>query len=261
MSLSFVTCFKNEAWRLEEWVKFHNFLGVETFILFDDGSSDNTTEVLDRLSKQYKILSFKTDGKGTYSNSSNPNEYGKNGDLHLRLQRTYKKGLEIAKNIGINWAGVFDVDEYVVPINKSDCRRDFYRDYFVDKNYPRIYVHSFDMRGPFSAESKVTKSISSWSKQDKNYGIVNGISGWFKERGKSFVNLDKWNGTCTCAHNISWQECLNEGDNTRLSEDHKKRCLGFPNNIRINHYRNNPLLDSYTENFENAELISRLVDE
>lgn len=261
MNIFFISCFKNEGWRIKEWIEFHSFLGVKSFILFDDHSEDDTLEIVSELSGKYDITISKTDGAGKYINSSNPNEYGKNEDLHTRLQRTYARGLNMARSKGANWGGVFDVDEYVVPTKKENCRKDYLCDYFSDKICPRIYVHSFDMLGPFLKGCKVTNATRCWSKDEKAYGQVNGVAGWFKDRGKSFINLSQWNGNSSCAHNISYQPCINEGDDTNLSNEHRMRCVRFLDNIRINHYRNHPLLPKYSDSFYNARIINHLINE
>src|SRR6476619_5855102 len=45
--LSVVTVFKDEAPYLDEWLGFCVLQGVEQFLLYDNGSSDNSREVLE----------------------------------------------------------------------------------------------------------------------------------------------------------------------------------------------------------------------
>jgi hypothetical protein len=45
--LTICAMFKDEAENLEEWLQFHSLAGVNHFVLYDDGSSDNFGEVLE----------------------------------------------------------------------------------------------------------------------------------------------------------------------------------------------------------------------
>ncbi|WEX75772.1 glycosyltransferase family 92 protein [Sinorhizobium numidicum] len=47
--IAIVSCIKNEATYIEEWVRFHKAVGVRHFHLYDDASTDSTLEVLHRI--------------------------------------------------------------------------------------------------------------------------------------------------------------------------------------------------------------------
>lgn len=253
--ISFVTCARNCGWRIEEWVRYHARLGVEKFLIYDDSSADDTQAIIRGLAKEFDIRALETDKLGAYVSGNGPNYYGGNVSVVARLARSYKSGLEVAKSEGAKWAGVFDLDEFVVPVSERDCRAVFLKDYFVERitaNTPRIYVHSFDMRVPSTRVSDLTASCqTSWSKQTKNFAQ----NGLYRERGKSFINLSVWSGRCDCVHNIDGSPCINEGDDTRLSEEHRRKCLAFNDNIRINHYRSPPMINIFDSHFPNASLV------
>ena len=44
--LSVVAIAKNEAPYIKEWIEYHKLVGVERFYFYDNGSTDNTREVL-----------------------------------------------------------------------------------------------------------------------------------------------------------------------------------------------------------------------
>lgn len=253
--ISFVTCARNCGWRIEEWVRYHARLGVEKFLIYDDSSTDDTRSIVLGLAKEFNIRTLETDRRGAYVAGNGPNDYGGNASVIARLARSYKSGLEVAKSEGAGWVGVFDLDEFVVPVSEEDCRPDFLKKYFAERipaDAPRVYVHSFDMRTPSMPVSDLTTSCqTSWSKQTKNFAQ----NGLYRERGKSFINLNVWSGRCDCVHNIDGSPCVNEGDDTRLSEEHRKKCLAFNDNIRINHYRNPPMINIFDSHFSNASLI------
>lgn len=46
------TCIvKNEAHYLAEWIEYHRYIGIEHFFIFDNGSTDNTAEILGKYQK------------------------------------------------------------------------------------------------------------------------------------------------------------------------------------------------------------------
>ena len=45
--LSIAACVKDEGRYLREWIEYHLWAGVEHFYIYDNGSQDNTREVLD----------------------------------------------------------------------------------------------------------------------------------------------------------------------------------------------------------------------
>lgn len=47
--IAIVACVKNEASYIEEWVRFHRGVGVRHFCLYDDGSTDGTFDILQRV--------------------------------------------------------------------------------------------------------------------------------------------------------------------------------------------------------------------
>jgi hypothetical protein len=44
--IAIMACVKNEARYIEEWVRFHRAVGISHFLIYDDGSTDHTQQVL-----------------------------------------------------------------------------------------------------------------------------------------------------------------------------------------------------------------------
>jgi hypothetical protein len=45
--LAMAAIVKNEGRYLREWIEFHRLMGVEHFYIYDNGSTDNTPEILE----------------------------------------------------------------------------------------------------------------------------------------------------------------------------------------------------------------------
>lgn len=248
--LGFVTCVRNCSWRIPEWLAYHRKLGVSAFLVYNDRSTDDTSDIL--ATSGGDVYKMETDGAGGYSESNNPEVYGQRS-LVDRLARHYQKGISFLKERGCSWVGVFDVDEFVVPVATENCRAGFLPDYLSDKeDIPRIYIHSFDMKGPFSKGSAITKNNTlTWSRQTRTYAM----GGKYKERGKSMINTKIWTGRAPCVHNIDNSSCLNEGESEELSREHLSKCHSLQNNLRLNHYRDPPMIDIFSDEFTNASLV------
>jgi Glycosyltransferase family 92 len=262
-NIAFLTVCRNDAWRIEEYVRYHSALGVDHFVFYDDQSTDNTQEVLSRLSKDFCISVFKTDGRGRYS-QHDPNIYERNGDVQDRIVRHTKAGLEYLRDSvkDIEWCGVFELDEFLTPVDPLNCLKPYFKEYISDKaDLKRIYVHSFDMMGPFTPDSAVSKSSDKcWSQATKN----GELGGKFSTRGKSFINMRKWGGVCTFIHYIDHSPFLNEGEEVGENDGWMKgrapkslwsTMLGAQNNLRICHFRNASPIQTYDDFFPNTAFV------
>ena len=87
---------KNEGPYLKEWLDYHILVGVEKFYLYDNESTDNTTEVL----KPYI-------DKGIVDYTYWP---GKIQQMHTYKDSISKHAMET------RWMGIIDLDEFIVPV-------------------------------------------------------------------------------------------------------------------------------------------------
>jgi hypothetical protein len=95
-----VSIVKDEATYLEEWIAFHAALGVDHFVVYDNGSTDGTAGLLER---------YQTHG------------------LVTRLDWPLRGGQLAAYNHALrffggvaDWLAYFDVDEFLVPLLDDD---------------------------------------------------------------------------------------------------------------------------------------------
>ena len=62
--LAVVAIIKNEGNYIEEWVKYHLFVGVDTIFLYDNDSTDNTDEILKKYIDSGKVQMISWPGRG-----------------------------------------------------------------------------------------------------------------------------------------------------------------------------------------------------
>lgn len=94
LKIAICACIKDEGLDLAEWLDYHISIGVDVFYIYDNGSTDNTKEII---SKYNNINYF----------------YAPEPAIQLKA---YFHCLQIAQE---DWVGFIDLDEFVVPIEKS----------------------------------------------------------------------------------------------------------------------------------------------
>lgn len=97
--LSFVACVYNESRYIEEWIEYHRLVGVEKFYIFDNGSTDNTRELLQKYID-----------KGIVEYEFFPGK-GKQLDMYYAGLRKCKRDSK--------YVGFIDLDEFVVPTDSN----------------------------------------------------------------------------------------------------------------------------------------------
>lgn len=55
MAIVLATVAKNEATYIAEWMAFHFLRGVDTIVVFDNDSTDGTTEIVQRFGQKYDV--------------------------------------------------------------------------------------------------------------------------------------------------------------------------------------------------------------
>lgn len=123
--LSIVCIAKNEGPYLKEWIEYHKLIGVERFYFYDNGSSDNTKEILEPYTKNGIVVYKYIEGKG--------------------LQDKVYADAAFRYSSQTRWMAVIDLDEFIVPKEKDDLRE------FLGKyeNYPGLSINwvCFDSSG------------------------------------------------------------------------------------------------------------------
>lgn len=118
-SISICCIFKNEKKYLEEWIEYYRLIGVEHFYLFDNNSTDEPLELLQKYI-DVGIVTFE--------------KYTETGKAYQAKGYSYfynKYGKESS------WIGFLDVDEFVVP-KSTNFLIDFLKNY---EKYPAIAIY------------------------------------------------------------------------------------------------------------------------
>lgn len=101
--ITVVACIKNEAVHLAEWLDFHHRLGVDHFILYDNGSGDDFQSVC----KPYVASGLVT--IMPWANFS----------VFLNQQRAAYAHALMNFGASTTWMGFFDIDEFMFPVEAA----------------------------------------------------------------------------------------------------------------------------------------------
>jgi hypothetical protein len=183
-----ITQAKDQADRIKDWVLYHHSEGFDTFIYFDDYSSDNSIDILKSLREKYgiNIHIYHSDGIGSKKNREemkNSDSYGGDISINYRIIRSYNNGLEMVRKSNPNAiCALIDVDEFLIT-NNDEKVSDVIKRISNERNSDHILVHSFDVRDDFSlGEWYTTQEETSyrWDYESRDKGI-------YKSRVKSIT--------------------------------------------------------------------------
>ena len=93
---------KDETPFLEEWIAFHALMGVEAFVMYDNGSAIPVHETLGPLSRRYAITVVEAPGPARQI------------PCYDHCLKTFGKHFA--------WMGFIDMDEFVLPLRHPDLR-------------------------------------------------------------------------------------------------------------------------------------------
>ena len=96
MTIAAVTCVRDEADVIEEWIAHHLALGVERIHIFDNMSEDATRPKIEAIARQVPGV--------TVQSWSPPTEPQK---------AAYSLGLEMMRAEGVDWCAFLDADEFI----------------------------------------------------------------------------------------------------------------------------------------------------
>lgn len=115
-SLSVCAIIKDEGPYLEEWIEFHKLIGVDHFYIYDNDSTDNTCNILDRY---------------IHSNTVTYIFWPDKGQIDAYNDCLTKFGQES------NWIAFIDIDEFIFGTQKDDLR-EILKDY---QAYPALGIN------------------------------------------------------------------------------------------------------------------------
>ena len=99
VDLSVCAIIKNEAPYMEEWLDYHLSVGVKRFYIYDNGSTDNLTEILEPyISKGLVVYKY-------YPGAA-------------KQMSAYNDCIKVSKD-KTEWLAVIDADEFIMPIKKN----------------------------------------------------------------------------------------------------------------------------------------------
>ena len=94
--------FKDEAPYLLEWIAFHRMVGVDLFVLYDNGSTDGGTDLVRRSSFAHNVTIIEW------------NDQPRQISAYRHFHANYAKDF--------TWAAFIDLDEFITPVTGSSIR-------------------------------------------------------------------------------------------------------------------------------------------
>jgi Glycosyltransferase family 92 len=94
--------FKDEAPYLLEWIAFHRMVGVDLFVLYDNGSADGGAEVIRRSNFARNVTLIEWPDR--------PGQLSAYRHFHANYAKDF------------TWAAFIDLDEFIMPVNGSSIR-------------------------------------------------------------------------------------------------------------------------------------------
>lgn len=95
---------RNEAHDIAEWVIYHSLIGFDGFIIYNNGSDDNTAGVIDRLRRVYDIKLIEWPRPSKFSQLECYDDCLKN------FRETY------------DWIAFIDSDEFIAPVRDGELK-------------------------------------------------------------------------------------------------------------------------------------------
>ena len=223
--ISLSTMTKNQSKRLEEWILYHNNIGINHFIIFLDSCTDNSKHVLINIQENYNIKIDIYEVELMNPNYSN---------LHWinRSHKMYDFTLNKYKDFS-DWIVFIEVDEFILNYNNNIKFDEFLK----NLKSKCLYINSWDFKGPFDENNKILgQSYMCWTDTHR-------FSNEYKYRGKSIIQPKFWN-KCIDAHHFRMIDNIipnNEFKNNRenyIQVSHGENVYIDDNVFRIGHFRN-----------------------
>ena len=198
--------FKNEAPYIYEWLSFHAFIGVKHFFLYDNGSDDNSRDIISSWPNQSMITVIDWPGSGM--------------QIHA-----YNNMLEKHRDRD-EWCAFIDCDEFLTP--QGGVRLPEILDFF-EPRCNALFVHwlMFGSSGQIEPTSGLV--TERFVRRSLNSFPPNNV-------GKTIVKLNKAKTIRTC-HVVQCEGAMMSDDGEEIDQEfygiHSKSSH---NNIALNHY-------------------------
>jgi len=132
--IALCTIIRNEAKFLDEWIAFHWAQGVGKFIIYDDGSTDHPSDILDKYVRKGIVDYYYVDTTDELSGTEELQWEKMNECLgHL---------YSISEAQRLHYASFLDLDEYIFPSASTTTLSNLFQDQYGDETcllVPRTY--------------------------------------------------------------------------------------------------------------------------
>ena len=242
LTLAVATLVLNQGKYLQEWIEFHMLVGVQYFIIFDDGSMDDTVSVIMPYIKSRTAVLIH--GRESFYECSHRDPDHIN-HLQAPCQEVvfnYARSQLIGRTM---WMGNFDVDEFFYTPKHSHSLLFFLK--HIYKDYDRIRViglvfgsnnHSMPVNGPviqaYTRRAKIDPALFGYYFYNEYLtGFLFGHKQLYRpERVSSCLVHDTWCWNC-----------------------HTKTILPFESDIRMNHYQYKSRKERHTKSLVNGNAV------
>lgn len=224
MKITLFTLARNTGHRLEEWIHFHNKIGVDEFLIHLDYPTDDSEERLKSLQKIYNVSYEVLPKDGNYYDGDLSKWEEEHGSLHPIMSTLIPRQLKAAnkaldflklKYKGVDhWTAFHDVDEFLVP-QKEMSLKNIVKKY--QGFYDRIVAYDYrfdqpsDLFGSYLENSTIRRPVT------------NIVSHWPTR--KSLVKT-RYCGKIKCQHDMDQSPYLIIDDELKLN--HYREEASFP---------------------------------
>lgn len=257
------TQFRNESNKISKWIQYNVEEGFNTFILFDDHSSDdsekNVKDTINSYGGEIKLiylLTQKIDNIKLYENCLSTDQYQSDISLQRRISQSFLKGFEIFKSLSnneeLNYCCFVDIDEILIT-DINDTVTKVIENNLSKRGVEHLYVQSYDVNTiNLKTDENVFYEESTkyrWSNKNR----TEFLNGKYSYRGKSIVT-NKHNFLCSSEDFwsiIHCGGCLGRDFQTAIPQESNK--VPKDTELRIHHYRvppndNSTMFEEYDDN-------------
>ena len=217
--LAICAIFKNEGRYLQEWIEYHQMVGIKHFYLYDNDSTDDT-RILQKYLDEGILTLNKISGQGQQMNAYN------------HFLQTYKDEVE--------WVAIIDLDEFIVPMDYATIPEEM--NAILDKAKKKI-----EILDGFSIDMVAGISLC-WVYYGTSFHI-DPPEGLMLENYLNRINFEDNDNWCKCIYYVDHIDSIinphftiPKNDKVFIDEngDYVPICARFfsarANHLRVNHY-------------------------
>lgn len=255
------TQFRNESNKISTWITYNIKEGFNTFILFDDHSSDDSEKIVKDIIDSYsdvRLIYLQTDNYNNsqlYENCLSTNEYREDSSLQRRISQSFLRGFETFKSLcnneELNYCCFVDIDE-ILTTNSKNIITEVIENNLSKRDVEHLYVQSYDVNTVNLETDKNIFQNENTKYRWSNKNRLEFLNGVYSYRGKSIVT-DKHNFICSSEDFWSIIHCGGcIGNNFETAIPLGSNKVPDESELRIHHYRvppssNSTIFDEYDD--------------